>query len=553
MVYLYCRTSTRSQKYGLETQETYLRDFMPPVLKGQPVTIIKEQVSGKSLQNRKLDSLIDALSKGDSIMFYDVSRIGRETVDVLLIVRRIHAKGASTWIDQKLFDPESADQELNISIAGAFATYQRRIQNQKSRSGIKVKKGLGEWVYSGKLLGYKVDHDKVTIVEEEAELIRWIYKEYCTGRSLLNIEKELDAKGIKSRKNNKLYSATLRRYLLKPIYMGYYMPVDNKKAIYTQINREQLIKSTIYPPIVSEDEWWQVYESFRTLPRKHARQFQYRRSRHQLSGILRCGYCGARYVHYMAKKFKEPRPYYVCRVHQKGCEQSLHSFQESIIVALFDFAFRLMVESPHEIETFFTRERENSRQRNSALRIRAEVFEKEIQEAVSQEQAIVKLMISKHEDEGLVRALQEQRLELDRKRQSNQEELRKVFAELEPEMDEETLIGYREKLIKEYEETAQEDRRNIFKRVVASAKVNKETVDILFFTGRLVSFRLHERRKGSYVQRVFEGFTGLGDTLTRFSFDTKTGTQTILRKRSVEDQEGQELVAEVKGTFQAEP
>jgi DNA invertase Pin-like site-specific DNA recombinase len=54
--------------------------------------IIKEQLSGKSLDGRMLSKILDALQEGDMIFAYDISRISRDTADLLQILKKIWSK-----------------------------------------------------------------------------------------------------------------------------------------------------------------------------------------------------------------------------------------------------------------------------------------------------------------------------------------------------------------------------------------------------------------------------------------------------------------------------
>ena len=50
------------------------------------------------------------------------------------------------------------NDELSLSIESAISTYQRKNQNLKSRIGMDTVKAKGDWIFTGRLYGYKVDY-----------------------------------------------------------------------------------------------------------------------------------------------------------------------------------------------------------------------------------------------------------------------------------------------------------------------------------------------------------------------------------------------------------
>ena len=66
--------------------------------------------------------------------------------------------------------------------------------------GLKMKKDRGELIGYNGCYGY--DYNLITINEEQAEIIKYIFERYVEGIGSSTIAKELKAKGIKSPKGN---------------------------------------------------------------------------------------------------------------------------------------------------------------------------------------------------------------------------------------------------------------------------------------------------------------------------------------------------------------
>ena len=154
--YLYIRTSTKDQKYGLETQKQFLLDNIQLIHKNNDVQVVPEQSSAKSLETRSLLLLLENMLPNDVLYVYDMSRLTRadkSKESYQAIFEMIRERKAFLVVGLQLMDENNYEQELQNIIAGAIASYQRKVQNAKSKAGIAVKKQKGEWVFTGKQIG----------------------------------------------------------------------------------------------------------------------------------------------------------------------------------------------------------------------------------------------------------------------------------------------------------------------------------------------------------------------------------------------------------------
>ena len=153
-LYGYCRKSTEEQnETSFSVQEEYIRNYARNIEGIDEIIIITETGSGSSLEGRPLfKSLLESLRPNDIVSVYDSSRISRNTEDALSIIRTISQKGARLMVAGKFIDPNSPIDTMLWSVQSSFDTYQRQIQNQKSRQGIDAKK-----------LSPKTDHGKLRL------------------------------------------------------------------------------------------------------------------------------------------------------------------------------------------------------------------------------------------------------------------------------------------------------------------------------------------------------------------------------------------------------
>lgn len=139
----------------------------------------EEKVSGKDQNRPQLQALLSNLREGDLVNVHDMSRLGRNTRDLLEIVDRVLAAGASIKFhkDNLFFEggkKEDPRQKLMLTMFGAFADFERSLILERQREGIAIAKAQGK--YQGK-------QSKFT--KEQIEDIRKQFDDPLTNKAAL--------------------------------------------------------------------------------------------------------------------------------------------------------------------------------------------------------------------------------------------------------------------------------------------------------------------------------------------------------------------------------
>ena len=339
----YARISTAEQsEHSLDNQIKYL-NIQAKKLSLQ-FTGYKEKLSGKDRNRPILMSIIEQLQEGDILGVYDNSRLGRNTEENLKIVNDVNTKGAKLQVNGKIIDIGNPNDKLMLTIESAVSTYQRENQNLKSKIGMESVKESGEWIFSSRTHGYHLLGTKrkplVKINEDEAHIIRIIFQEYSKGTSLIRVAKDLNKQGYRTKSNAKWIASTVRGIILNPLYMGYYKITTTDKSAGSggskfNVEKSNLVKSKFYTPIVSEELWWECYNSFRKIKRYHQKQFEYRYSHYELSSVIRCSHCNSTYVHTFTKSRETVYEYYSATHCDNECPRKRKAYAVRIIEPLF--------------------------------------------------------------------------------------------------------------------------------------------------------------------------------------------------------------------------
>ena len=86
--------------------------------------------------------------------------------------------------------------------------------SQRVRNGMISASKRGRILTPNTLYGYELKNNKLYIIEEEAQVVRWIFSEYINGKGYAVLARELNEKGIKSKKG-KLWHPQGIQYILR--------------------------------------------------------------------------------------------------------------------------------------------------------------------------------------------------------------------------------------------------------------------------------------------------------------------------------------------------
>ena len=197
----YCRVSTdqAEQKNSFTAQvEHYTSHIRSNPAWNFAGIYANEALSGKNAAKRPefMRMVKDTENnKIDLIITKSISRFARNTIDCLETVRKLKTMGIGIYFEKENINTLNAESELMLSILCSVAeeelvsisqnmrwAYQRRFKNGESKINTK------------RFLGY--DKDKkgnLNINEEQAAIVRRIFKEYLSGLGTSRIAKGLDA------------------------------------------------------------------------------------------------------------------------------------------------------------------------------------------------------------------------------------------------------------------------------------------------------------------------------------------------------------------------
>jgi DNA invertase Pin-like site-specific DNA recombinase len=157
--------------------------------------------SGGSTDRPDLQRLLDDIRarKIDVIVVYKVDRLTRSLADFAKLVELFDAHGVSFVSVTQQFNTTTSMGRLTLNVLLSFAQFEREVTSERIRDKIAASKRKGLWVGGTLPFGYEMKEGKIAIVEEEAELVRLIFRRYLELGSVNELVRDLRERNIRTR------------------------------------------------------------------------------------------------------------------------------------------------------------------------------------------------------------------------------------------------------------------------------------------------------------------------------------------------------------------
>ena len=213
----YIRVSTQGQAdkgVSLEAQRAKIEAWCN-LNDGELVAVFEDAgISGGGMAKR--DGLQDALkatTKGMALVAYSISRLARNTRDMLDIAERLEKKGADLVSLSERIDTTTASGRMIFRMLAVLAEFEKEQIGERTRMALAHKKANGE-AYCGAPFGFDAIAGRLVAVKKESAIVSDILKLRGSGASLADIANSLNDKGIEGKRGGKWFPSTVR-YLIQ--------------------------------------------------------------------------------------------------------------------------------------------------------------------------------------------------------------------------------------------------------------------------------------------------------------------------------------------------
>lgn len=151
-----------------------------------------EGISGTSLKKRDgLNALLKEAKKGnvDLILVKSISRLGRNTLDILTIVRELREIRVEIKFEKENLSSLDTRTDMVLTFHSSIAQEEAKNISDNVKWGIRKRMRDGNWkVPTEKFLGYTKDENGNMIIDEvQADIVRAIFNLYLANKSIKEI------------------------------------------------------------------------------------------------------------------------------------------------------------------------------------------------------------------------------------------------------------------------------------------------------------------------------------------------------------------------------
>lgn len=261
-----------------------------------------EAFTGTKESRPGFQSLLEECKSGqiDMVITKSISRFARNTVTLLETVRMLKGLNVDVFFEEQNIHTMSADGELMLTILASYAQEESRSasENQKWRVKKNFEAGKPWRCY---MLGYRLHDGQYYIVDEEAEVVRRIFREYLDGAGFKLIARGLNEDNIPTMNGGEWHHRTIATILQNYTYTGNLLLQKTYKENY--ITKKKMMNTGQQPRYLVE----KAHEAIIPLEQWQAVQDEIKRRRDSMrasysskvtflyTGLIQCAKCGKNY------------------------------------------------------------------------------------------------------------------------------------------------------------------------------------------------------------------------------------------------------------------
>lgn len=278
----------------------------------------------------------------DLILTKSFTRFARNTVLLLSTLRELKALGIDVYFEKDNIHSLSETGEFLITLLAAYAQAESysASENQKWR----IKKAFEEGRTTlGKMTGYRLKNGVLTVVPEEAEIVRQIFEDYLSGMGENAIAKKLTRMGVAPMRSQRPWNrSSIRCILTNEKYRGnmllqktYSENYISKKPVRNHGERTRYLVENSHEAIIPKAMFDAAQVERRKRREKMKADGRQWSRRYPFSGIIECGECG---MHYRRRTVRSGTSYkqavWICRTFDAYGKEFCHSKQipEDILI-----------------------------------------------------------------------------------------------------------------------------------------------------------------------------------------------------------------------------
>ena len=231
----------------------------------------------------------------DMMITKSISRLARNTVTLLQTVRELKELNVDVFFEEQNIHTLSTEGELMLTLLASFAQEESRSVSENCKW--RIRHGFEEGKPNTcRMLGYRLINGEITLIPEEAKIVRHIFDLYLKGYGKQKIANILNEEGVATINGGTWYPEPIVKILTNEKYCGdlllqkyvrsdHVSKIDRRNtgelpSFLVEDNHEAIIDKTVFLQVQS----LRAGRAVRKGLRQESTLF---------SGMVRCGCCGS--------------------------------------------------------------------------------------------------------------------------------------------------------------------------------------------------------------------------------------------------------------------
>lgn len=249
----------------------------------------------------------------------------------------LRSLGIDVYFEEANLHSTGMGSELMLTLLASFAQEESLSASDNQKWSIRKGFEQGEVMCWRFMLGYRIEHGKVTIDPDGSQTVRDIFHSAIAGESYGSICRRLNAQGKTGALGKPFNSAHIRATLTNEKYLGNAMLQKtfvrdhlSKRRVLNQVELPKYYATETHPAIIDEA----TFDAAQEIVRQHAEERKNRAkpTKSEFTSKIRCQFCGA----YYKRVTSNGTVGWNCRTYQDKGKQYCHGkkIPESVLKAV---------------------------------------------------------------------------------------------------------------------------------------------------------------------------------------------------------------------------
>ncbi len=233
---IYARTSVKKPDNHYSIDEQVRRCWKQCEKQNWDVVFVftDEAESGRNTERSAFQEMLGKATKScfDVVVFWKLDRFCRSVVDLVKTEEKLNQVDVALQSVTEYIDTSSPVGRFTFRNLASAAELESDLTSQRVKMGMYAMAREHRWPNNHPPYGYDLTTDQtLSIVDDEAELIRQIFRDYIEVRSMPQVAYALNQRGITTKRGDDWSRWSVRKILTNDLYCGLYQLGDYREYV----------------------------------------------------------------------------------------------------------------------------------------------------------------------------------------------------------------------------------------------------------------------------------------------------------------------------------